>query len=162
VPRALPGYLLAGFVTLALAGCTGMGGGAQAPATSREVCDSYIVLDMCVRDFTGDGTVDMIYFSDTHEIFMYQDDRRELVAAVMPLHRCAVPLNPGMQETTNRILHRDNLSLAEELDITRHLISSYVAAKPEIDACNARFEQGGPQLALQDDSFMDDFDWDDE
>ena len=40
------------------------------------VCDSYIVLDMCVRDLMGDGTVDMIYFTDTREIFMYGEGMR--------------------------------------------------------------------------------------
>ena len=58
----------------------------------------------------------------------------------MPLHRCAVPLDPEMQTTTNRVLKREELSFAEEMSITKALIGSYVAAKPAIDACNAQFE----------------------
>ena len=71
---------------------------------------------------------------------MYQDGKQDSVAEVMPFHRCAVPLDEGMQATTNRILNRSDLSLGEEMSITRELISNYVAAKPTIDACNAQFE----------------------
>lgn len=107
----------------------------------NEVCDTYIVLDMCVRDLVGDGTVDMIYFTDTREIFMYREGMKETVGAVMPFHQCAVALSTGMQATTNRILNRENLTLTEELGITKDLISNYFAAKSEIDACNTRFDR---------------------
>lgn len=89
---------------------------------------------------------------------MYQNGRRAAVAQVMPLHRCAVPLNAGMQETCNRILNRSDLSLGEELDITRQLIANYVAAKPEIDTCNARYEE----FVAEDEFNPDDSDWDEE
>lgn len=127
------------------------------------VCDSYIVLDMCVQDLVGDGTVDMVYFSDSREIFMYQQGRQNDVTQVMPLHRCAVPLNTGMQDTTNRILDRENLSLGEELDITRKLIANYAAARPEINACNARFkDEPAEVIAQEDEFFMEEPGWDDE
>ena len=106
----------------------------------RIVCDTYLILDMCVRDLIGDGTTDMVYFTDTNEIFMYQQGRKSAVAEVMPFHRCAVPLGEDMQKTTNRILLRGQLSLTEELAITRDLMLNYMAAKPEIDACNDRFD----------------------
>jgi len=104
------------------------------------VCDSYLILSMCVQDLDGDGTVDMVYFLDTNEAFMYQDGKQDLVGEVMPFHRCAVPLNEGMQATTNRILDRADLSLVEEMSITKELLSNYVVAKPAIEACNAKFE----------------------
>lgn len=103
------------------------------------VCDSYLIMSMCVRDLDGDGTVDMVYFTDTNEAFMYQEGKQGLVAEVMPFHRCAVPLVEGMQATTNRILDRGDLSLVEEMTIARDLLSNYIAAKPAIDACNAQF-----------------------
>lgn len=127
----------------------------------KTVCDSYIILSMCVQDLVGDGTVDMVYFTDTNEVFMYQQGRYPVIAQVMPFHRCAVPLNEGMQNTTNRILKREDLSLAEELDITRHLITNYVAAKPSIDACNAQFaDENSHDPAQEDEFFVDDSDWD--
>ena len=109
-------------------------------AKGATVCDSYLVLSMCLQDFDGDETVDLIFFTDTKEVFMYQEGKQTLAGEVMPLHRCAVPLDPEMQTTTNRILKREELSFAEEMGITKALIGSYVAAKPAIDACNAQFE----------------------
>ncbi len=104
------------------------------------VCDSYLVLSMCVQDLDGDDTVDIVYFTDTAEVFMYQEGKQGLVGELMAFHRCAVPLDEGMQATTDRILDRAELSLVEEVTITKELISNYAAAKPTIDACNSAFE----------------------
>jgi hypothetical protein len=146
---------------LSLAACT------SAPEVKPErtaaalVCDSYIIFDMCVQDLAGDGAVDMIYFSDTNEIFMYREGMRNTVAEVMPLHRCAVPLNEGMQKTTDRILHRKKMQLSEEIVIAKELIVNYAAAKPEIDACNRYFDElDGIAQQPEEDFFMGE--WDDE
>ena len=148
---------------MTLAGCASTTSTGVSHVQGKTVCDSYIVMNMCVQDLMGDGTVDMVYFTDTNEVFMYQAGRQEAVAEVMSFHRCAVPLNTGMQSTTNRILERENLSLTEELDITRRLIANYVAAKPTIDACNARFTQNDPDNpAQEDDFFISDSDWDED
>ena len=133
------------------------------PQTGTPVCDSYLILDMCVQDVLGDGAADMVYFTDTLEIFMYRNGMKNTVMEIMPLHQCAVPLNAGMQATTNRILLRAQLSFAEELEITRQLIANYLAAKPEIDAFNSRFQdEQGQQPPEEDDFFMEEPDWDDE
>ena len=146
---------------MTLAGCSSTPTTSTEQVKARIVCDTYIILNMCVEDLAGDGTVDMVYFSDTNEAFMYQQGMHNAVAQVMPLHRCAVPLNVGMQATTNRILGRENLSLSEELDITRQLIANYVAAKPAIDDCNARFEDNNPgTIAQEDQFFVEESDWD--
>ena len=125
-------------------------------------CTSYIIFDMCVRDQFGDGAVDMVYFSDTDEIFMYREGTRDRVELVMPLHRCAVPLNEGMQATTNRILLREDLSMSQELAIKKALLTNYMAAKPEIDVCNARFADKSDGSAEEEPIFMDDSSWDGE
>ena len=140
-------------VVAILVGCASTPDNISQQAKGKTVCDSYLILSMCVQDLHGDGTVDMVYFTDTNEIFMYQDGKQDSVAEVMPFHRCAVPLNEGMQATTNRILNRSDLSLGEELSITRELISNYVAAKPTIDACNAQFEDVTVNNKQQDDEF---------
>ena len=116
-----------------------------------------------MQDLQGDGVVDLIYFTDTEEIFMYQNGKRDLVAEVMPFHRCAVTLDAGMQATTNRILNRENLSIAEELSITMELITNYLAAKPSIDACNAQFEDNGNEADSPSEGFSQfEEDWDPE
>ena len=104
--RQSPTGLLA-ILLLLMAGCASDPITQPAKVSGKAVCDSYIILDMCVEDLVGDGSVDMIYFSDTREIFMYRDGMKNAVAGEMPFHRCAVPLNSGMQSITNRILKRN-------------------------------------------------------
>lgn len=148
-------------VILVLAGCARTPNMAPQQPAGKTVCDTYLILSMCVQDLQGDGTVDLIYFTDTEEIFMYQEGKKDAVAQVMPFHRCAVPLDEGMQATTNRILHREDLSLQEELSITMELIGNYIAAKPSIDACNARFEDSGDENSLPSEGFSQfEDDWD--
>ena len=154
--------LLGAAFVVALAGCA-----SNAPTINaghvggRTICDNYIVLSMCVEDVTGDNTVDIVYFTDTNEVFMYQEGRRDVVPEHMAFHRCAVALDEGMQTTTNRILKRDDLSFTEELDITRLLIANYAAAKPTIDACNAKFEHSvAGDIATEGDFSDFEQDWD--
>ena len=75
------------FLFSLLQACSSTPGASPVASKSKVVCDSYIIMDMCVEDLVGDGTVDMVYFSDTDEIFMYQQGRQDQVAVVMPLHR---------------------------------------------------------------------------
>ncbi|MEH6609183.1 MAG: hypothetical protein V7696_07410 [Halioglobus sp.] len=150
------------FLLLLLVGCASSIPPRTEHAGGKTVCDTYLILSMCVQDVSGDDTVDMIYFTDTNEIFMYQEGRRSAVAKFMPFHRCAVPLNEGMQATTNRILNRSDLSLGEEIEITRLLISNYIAARPAIDACNEKFEEEGDEGAAESEFSEFESEWDDE
>ena len=131
---------------LLLAGCASDPVVEQEPEVGKIVCDSYIILDMCVRDLTGDGQVDMIYFTDTNEIFMYREGMMDVVGQVMSFHQCAVPLSEGMQDTTNRIII-DGQTFTARLGIKRELLANYMRSKSEIDACNASFamERGETQ-----------------
>lgn len=151
-------FLLASSV--ALVGCTSTPTNIPNSTAGKAVCDTYIILSMCVEDLDLDGTVDMVYFTDTKEAFMYQEGRQSMVEQVLPFHQCAVPLSADMQATTNRILNRKNLSFTEELAITRDLIASYSAAKPSIDKCNAQFEDTAPVDETPEDDFSDfESDW---
>ena len=148
-------------VVLVLAGCAQTPSVVPQQAAGKTVCDTYLIQSMCVQDLQGDGVVDLIYFTDTKEIFMYQNGKRNLVAEVMPFHRCAVTLDAGMQATTNRILNREDLSLTEELSITMELISNYLAAKPSIDACNAQVEDNSDKADVPPEGFSQfEEDWD--
>lgn len=148
-------------VVLVMAGCAQTPSILPQQASGKTVCDTYLIQSMCVQDLQGDGVVDLIYFTDTKEIFMYRSGKRDSVAEVMPFHRCAVPLDAGMQATTNRILNREDLSLTEELSITMELITNYLAAKPSIDSCNARFEDNSDKADVPPEGFSQfEEDWD--
>ena len=157
---------LALLILLSLAACSLDPVVDQKSTQGKTVCDSYIVLDMCVQDVVGDGKVDMIYFTDTREIFMYRAGMKERVGQFMPFHRCAVPLSDEMQATTDRILDRENLSLTEELGITKDLLANYLAARPAIAACETdiRAREGTaepPGEAAEDNFYMEEQDWED-
>jgi len=131
------------------------------PAVGKIVCDSFIILDMCVRDLQGDETVDMIYFTDTSEIFMYREGMKEVVGAIMPFHQCAVTLSPEMQAITNQLLQRDSMTLTQQLGVKRELIGNYMASKPEIDACNESFENKSETKQEPEEFFIDELEWED-
>lgn len=148
-------------ILLSLAGCASSPPDEQQSTKGKTVCDSYIVLHMCVQDYVGDGIVDLIYFSDTHEIFMYRESQKEVVATVMPFHQCAVSLPDPMQKISNRILFRENLSFNEELSIKKDLLFAYLEAKPGIDACNESFEdKKAGEEAPEDPFFIEESEWD--
>jgi hypothetical protein len=132
-------------------------------ASTGPICDSYLVFAICVRDLVGDGAVDMIYFANSERVFMYRREMKDQVEHLMPLHHCAVSLDEQMQTATNRILHRNSLSMGEKLGIKRLLLVKYLAAKPEIDACNARRRQGDAEkYAREKDFYMGESDWEKE
>jgi hypothetical protein len=158
--QALSRVFLLGIV-LFLAACVAGPTIQKDGARGKTVCDSYIVLHMCVQDFIGDGVVDMIYFSDTNEIFMYRVGMKETVAPAMPFHQCVVPLSAEMQAISDRILFRENLSFNEEIAIKKDLLFAYLSAKPGIDACNASFEKGHVHDEPQDEFFIEESEWDD-
>lgn len=161
--RLLRSWGLSFAIVLSVGGCAIEPGIQTQEGEGNIICDSYLVLDMCVRDYIGDGIVDMIYFSDTDEIFMYREGMKDVVASVMPFHFCAVPLSDGMQAITNRILERQDLSLSNEIQIARQLLSNYMAAKPEIDACHARYAKKSDQVSSPEEAFFGvDEEWDDE
>jgi hypothetical protein len=147
-------------ILLSLAGCASSPPGEQQSTKGKTVCDSYIVLHMCVQDYVGDGIVDLIYFSDTNEIFMYKESQKEAVATVMPFHQCAVPMPDSMQKISNRILFRENLSFNDELSIKKDLLFAYLEAKPSIDACNESFEdKSGGQEEPEEPFFIEESEW---
>ena len=57
------------------AACSSTPQQAAAPAPSDEVCGSYLLMDMCVRDLSGDATVDL--FLTAQEYFLSGPDSVE-------------------------------------------------------------------------------------
>ena len=147
-------------IVLLLAGCATDPVIEPESTKGKTVCDSYIILHMCVQDVVGDGIVDMIYFSDTYEIFMYREGVKDIVAPIMPFHQCAVPLPDSMQKIANRILFRENLSFSDELGIKKDLLFAYLEAKPGIDACNKSFEaQKSTSDEPEEEFFIEEDEW---
>jgi hypothetical protein len=122
--------------------------------SGRLACDSFFIYEMCVQDMSGDGRVDLMYFSDTNEIFMYRDGMADQVSTVLPLHRCAIPMDGNTVDYSSRLLYSDDLTLVAEMDVKGKLLANYLAAKPAVDACYAQNDAVSEAFGEE-----EDYDW---
>lgn len=127
-------------VLLLLASCSSLSDGAR--PVNAQYCDNFLIYDMCARDVNRDGVVDVVYFTDTKEVFMYHPDREGNFPNDLGVHRCAMPMDEDIVATTNRVLYVDESTpFLEKQDIKGAMMVKYVANMPEVTACNLRADQ---------------------
>ena len=109
---------------------------------NAEYCDNFLIYDMCARDTNRDGVVEVVYFTDTREVFMYHPEFEGNYPSDLGLHRCAMPMDEEVVATTNRVFYLDDsTTFLEKQDIKGAMMIKYVAFLPEVTACNLRAEQ---------------------
>ena len=109
---------------------------------NAEYCDNFLIYDMCARDTDRDGVVEVVYFTDTREVFMYHPESEGNYPSDLGLHRCAMPMDEEVVTTTNRVFYvDDSTTFLEKQDIKGAMMLKYVAFLPEVTACNLRAEQ---------------------
>ena len=109
---------------------------------NAEYCDNFLIYDMCARDTNRDGVVEVVYFTDTREVFMYHPESEGNYPRELGLHRCAMPMDEEVVATTNRVFYvDDSTTFLEKQDIKGAMMLKYVAFMPEVTACNLRAEQ---------------------
>ncbi len=132
--------------SLTLVGCAGSYVG-ERPANNL-YCDNFLLYEMCAHDSNRDGIVDYTYFEKSREIFMYRERLPRRIPAGMGVHRCAMPMEEDLVETTSRVFYIDeSSSLFERTDIRGAMMLKYMTKLPEVTACNMRADQ-----ALEDES----------
>ena len=123
-----------------LAACGSLVGGLR--PLNAEYCDNFLIYDMCARDTNRDGVVEVVYFTDTREVFMYNPESEGNYPSDLGLHRCAMPMDEEVVATTNRVFYvDDSTTFLEKQDIKGAMMLKYVAFMPEVTACNLRAEQ---------------------
>ncbi len=132
---------LGGTAVLAvLAACGSLPEGLQ-PANT-EYCDNFLVYDMCARDTSGNGIVDVLYFTDTLEVFMFSPGADEDIPEDLGVHRCAMPMDDELIATTSRLFFIDeDTGFLEKQDIRGSMLLKYIAYMPEVSACNLQADQ---------------------
>lgn len=126
--------------SLSLAACAGSFVG-ERPVNDL-YCDNFLIYEMCARDTNRDGIVDYTYFEESKEIFMYRDRLPRRIPAGLGVHRCVMPMEEDLVETTSRVFHIDETSsLLEKTDIRGAMMIKYIAKLPEVTACNMRAEE---------------------
>lgn len=122
-----------------IAGCQSLPAG-ERPANAL-YCDNFMVYGMCARDVNEDGVVDYVYFEKTEEAFMFRPGAERLFPRNLDMHPCATPMDEEVVATTSRVFFVDEeTTLLEKTDIRGSLMLKYMAALPEITACNLRRE----------------------
>lgn len=128
------------FFFLLLTSCSSLPDGVR--PVNTEYCDNFLIYDMCARDVNRDGVVDVVYFTDTKEVFMYHPDREGDLPNDLGVHRCVMPMDEDIVATTNRVFYVDESTpFLEKQDIKGAMMVKYVANLPEVTACNLRAEQ---------------------
>ena len=123
-----------------LVACGSLVGGLR--PLNAEYCDNFLIYDMCARDTNRDGVVEVVYFTDTREVFMYHPEFEGNYPSDLGLHRCAMPMDEEVVATTNRVFYvDDSTTFLEKQDIKGAMMIKYVAFLPEVTACNLRAEQ---------------------
>lgn len=126
---------------LLLASCSSSYIAGVQPATS-EYCDNFMVYDMCARDTNRDGVVDVVYFTDTDEVFMYREGMEGRFPRNLEVHQCAQAMDEELVATTSRLFYIDDeTSFLEKQDIKGSMMIKYIAYMPRVSACNMRAEQ---------------------
>ena len=109
--------------------------------TNSLYCDNFMVYEMCVTDLNGDGVTEFVYFAGSQQAFMYRPGALRRLPKTLSMHPCAAEMGEEMVRTTSRMFYIDETTtLLEKTDIRGTLLLKYMAALPEITACNLRRE----------------------
>ena len=128
------------FLSLVLVGCQYTYDGKR--PVNALYCDNYLIYDMCAQDLNGDGRVELVYFEDSLEVFMFRPGAERRVPRNLGLHRCAVAMDPELVDTTSRLFYiYDETSMLEKSDIRGAMLIKYMVYLPDVAACNMRAEE---------------------
>lgn len=134
-------FLVPVILLLALASCANTDVNGRRQVTT-EYCDNFLVYDMCARDTNRDGVVDVVYFTDTEEVFMYREGMQERFPRSLNVHRCAQMMDEDLVVTTSRLFYIDDeTSYLEKQDIRGSMMIKYIAYMPRVTSCNMRAEE---------------------
>ncbi len=134
-------FFLFASLLLALSACSSSDFVGLRPVTS-EYCDNFLVYDMCARDTNRDGVVDVVYFTDTDEVFMYREGMQGRFPRNLEVHQCAQQMDDDLVATTSRLFFIDEeTSFLEKQDIRGAMMIKYIAYMPRVSACNMQAAQ---------------------
>lgn len=100
-------------------------------------CDNFLIYDMCAQDLDQDGKVELVFFTDTQEVFLYRDVTDAELPATLSMHRCAQPMNEDIVRNASRLFYiSDQTGYLERNDIKSSLMLSYVSYLPRVAGCD--------------------------
>lgn len=100
-------------------------------------CDNFLVYEMCAQDLNKDGEVELVFFTDTNEVFLYRGGTEPVLSGALSMHRCAQPMNEDIIRNTSRLFYiSDETTYLERSDIRGSLMMSYVSFLPRLAGCS--------------------------
>jgi hypothetical protein len=100
-------------------------------------CDNFLIYEICAQDIDGDGEVEMVYFTDTNEVFLYRNGTETWLPASLSMHRCAQQMNTDVISNTSRLFYiTEDTTYLERANIRGDLIFSYVSYIPRVASCS--------------------------
>ncbi len=119
---------------------------------SKQYCDEYVGYFMCVQDTDEDGAVDLMYFTDTMDIFMIKSAYNGREYAGLIYHPCVQLMDQAMENISSELLYvNDQTSSIRKTAIRSRLMMNYMRYYTKINTCH------NPELAEGDDFGDEDF-----
>ena len=123
-----------------ISGCSSLSSTKQAETTSSpfntKYCDSYFIYDMCAEDMDSDGVTDVIYFSDSREVFLLNPELSKEKANEFDEHKCIQLMDNEMISASSE-LHRvnDQTGMMKRNSIKARLMLNYTRFMPFVNRC---------------------------
>ena len=120
-------------------------------------CDNFLIYDMCAQDLNRDGEVELVYFTDTREVFLYRDGALPRIPDELSMHRCAQMMDNAIITNTSRLFYiSEETSYLERTNIRSDMMFSYISYIPRVAGCNEN-DQAAAESPPDDFDFEFDF-----
>lgn len=124
-------------ISLLLGGCSSTPQNLVLNPSSPEYCGRYFVYHMCAQDISGDGKVDVMYFEDSLEVFMYRPGSALEYGSKLVLHPCAQVMDEGLRNAADQLLGiNSDTGFFQKADIKSGLLVQYLRYSPRINKCH--------------------------
>lgn len=137
--------LLVALILSLVAACTSAPGDSRRPVSTL-YCDNFLIYEICAQDLDDDGIVELVYFEDTYEVFLWREGADRRLPANLLMHRCAQQMDDDIINNTSELFFiTDETNYIERADIKSALLFSYAGFMPRVMRCNAQFGTETPE-----------------
>ena len=137
-------FLIPGLACTSLLSCASSGETRALMPVSDLYCDNFLIYEICAQDMNRDGIVELVYFSDTNEVFLYREGTESQVPDALTMHNCVQMMDDDIVNNASQLFYiSDQTPYIERLDIKGALMFSYMGYMPRVSRCTG--EAGGSE-----------------
>lgn len=121
-------------------------------AVTNLYCARYLLYRMCALDVSGNGQTDFLYFEDSEQIFLFDENKLNKVPNYLTLHECAQSMDPPLIDATSALLTvNDEMSFFRRSEIKNKIFYHYMRYVPRINRCKNDLADSQDLMAEEDD-----------